>query len=88
MADPPVTTAQLGLLRRGVVGSGPAAARADGRALRRFTSEAVDELHWAARPLFGVSLRVPPDHPLRHVLDVLGIALLFAVARLAYARLA
>jgi uncharacterized protein YbjT (DUF2867 family) len=57
MVDPPITTAQLGLLRRGVLGSLDETRGLLAREPRPYTADGVKDAVEAAKPLFGVSVR-------------------------------
>ena len=58
MADPPITRAQLGLLRRGVLGNLDETCALLAREPQPYTAEGVQAaVSGLAKPLFGVSVR-------------------------------
>ena len=88
MADPPITAAQLTLLRRGVTGDAArcgAVLAAQGRVPKRYTAASVRACIAHAGPLFGMSLR--PDYYVR-VSRAAARVWLWALALLALAVLA
>jgi len=83
MSDPPITTAQLGLLRRGVTGNLEDTRELLGRDPQPFTADACRiSLAGLAKPLFGVSIR-PPLRPQAFLGVLLALVLIVVCLRLA-----